>query len=139
MTGKTRILLVEDETPVLMAMAYLLNRAGCEVVAARNVEKALRLAHDGDFDLITLDIDLPGISGFEICRRLKQTPRLRDIPVIFVSARPHEEYRHRAFELGAVDYIEKPFEATDFIFRIKSHAKVKAHPVAVLMPEEATA
>jgi DNA-binding response OmpR family regulator len=128
MTDKAKILVVEDETPVVMAMAYLLNRAGCEVEAAWNAEKALRLAHDGAFDLITLDIDLPGTSGFEICRRLKQSPGLRDIPVIFVSARPHEKDRQRAFELGAVDYIEKPFEATDFIFRIISHAKAKSCP-----------
>jgi CheY-like chemotaxis protein len=128
MTAKAKILVVEDQTSVAMMMVFLLTRAGCEVATAWNAEKALPLAQVGGFDLITLDIDLPGTSGFEICRRLKQTPGLRDIPVIFVSARPHAEDRQRAFELGAVDYIEKPFEATDFIFRIISHAKAKSCP-----------
>lgn len=123
MTGKAKILIVEDETSVAMMMAYVLNHAGCEVQVAWNAEKAMRLAQDGDFDLITLDIDLPGTSGFEICSRLKQNSCLRDIPVIFVSGRPHEEDRRHAFELGAVDFIIKPFEVTDLIFRIISHAK----------------
>jgi DNA-binding response OmpR family regulator len=123
MTGKVKILIIEDETSVAMMMAHVLHRAGCEVRAAWNAEKAMRLAQDGDFDLITLDIDLPGTSGFEICSRLKQNPQLRDVPVVFVSGCSHAEDRQRAFELGAVDYIEKPFEVTDLIFRIILHAR----------------
>jgi DNA-binding response OmpR family regulator len=139
MSSKTKILIVEDQTSVAMMMVYVLHRAGCEVQGAWNAEKAMRLAQDGDFDLITLDIDLPGTSGFEICSQLKQIPRLRDIPVVFVSGRPHAEDRQRAFELGAVDYIEKPFEATDFIFRIISSAKPKNDFATILAIEKAAA
>jgi CheY-like chemotaxis protein len=123
MTAKAKILVVEDQASVAMMMGFLLTRAGCDVETAWNAEKALRLAHDGDFDLITLDVSLPGMNGFELCRRLKQNPRLRETPVVFISGRLGEEEVQRARELGAADFIEKPFEATDFIFRIISHAK----------------
>jgi CheY-like chemotaxis protein len=123
MTGKAKILVVEDQTSVAMMMVFLLTRAGCDVAAAWNAEKALQLAQAGVFDLITLDVSLPGMNGFELCRRLKQNPRLRETPVVFVSGQLGEEEVQRALKLGAVDCIEKPFEPTDFIFRIISHAK----------------
>jgi CheY-like chemotaxis protein len=123
MTGKAKILVVEDQTSVAMMMVYLLNRAGCEVEAAWNAEKALQLTQNDGFDLITLDVNMPGMNGFELCRRLKQNPQLRGTPVVFVSGQLGAEEVRRAFELGAVDCIEKPFEATDFICRIISHAK----------------
>ena len=123
MTGKAKILVVEDQTSVAMMMVFLLTRAGCDVAAAWNAEKALQLAQAGVFDLITLDVSLPGMNGFELCRRLKQNPRLSETPVVFVSGQLGEEEVQRALELGAVDCIEKPFEPTDFIFRIISHAK----------------
>jgi len=120
-TPKAKILIVEDETPVAMMMAFLLHRAGCEVETARDAGQAVRQVQAGDFDLITLDIDLPGATGFEIFSRLKELPCWHDTPVIFVSGRSYKEDQQRAVELGAVDYIFKPFEATDFIFRIMSH------------------
>jgi len=118
---KIKILIVEDEAAVAMMMAYLLNRVGCEVQGAWNAEKALRLAQDGNFDLITLDISMPGTNGFLICQQLKQIAHLKDTPIIFVSGNIFEEDQQRAFELGAVDYIEKPFDASDFISRILLH------------------
>lgn len=126
MTVKPRILVVEAETAVAMMMVHLLTRAGCGVEVVTTVKKGMRLAQKEEFDLITLDVDLPGASGFEICSRLKQNPRLQDTPVVFVSGHPCEEARLRAFDLGAVDYIIKPFDPTDFIFRIMCHAKERA-------------
>jgi DNA-binding response OmpR family regulator len=120
MTGKTKILIVEDEMPVAMMMTFLLTRAGCEVETATNAEQAVRLVQAADFDLITLDIDLPGATGFEIFARLKKLPRWQNPPVIFVSGRPYEEDQQLARELGAVDFILKPFDVSDFIFRIMS-------------------
>jgi DNA-binding response OmpR family regulator len=120
MSGTTKILVVEDETPVAMMMAFLLHRAGCEVETATNAEQAVRLVQAADFDLITLDIDLPGGNGFEIFARLKKLPRWQNTPVVFVSGRSYEEDQHRARELGAADYILKPFDVSDFIFRIMS-------------------
>lgn len=138
MREKTKILVVDDETSVALMIVVLLTRAGCNAQTAWNAEKALRLAQNDTFDLITLDVNMPGANGFEICRQLKQIPHLRDTPVIFVSGNISKEDQQRALELGAVDYISKPFEVTDFIFRIKSHAKVKTHFVPTSVSEGAT-
>jgi len=116
--GKPRILIVEDDTPLAMLMVSLLTQAGCETHEAWNAEKAMWLAQDQEFDLITLDIDLPGGNGFEIFARLKKLPRWQNPPVIFVSGRPYEEDQQCARELGAADYILKPFDVDDFVSRI---------------------
>jgi len=137
--AKRRILLIEDEPAVSMMMAHVLTRAGCRVVTAWDAAKGMALAQTGDFDLITLDVDLPGMSGFEICRRIKDDVRSRHTPVVFVSGRASEKDSRHGLELGAVDYITKPFEATDFIFRIISHARVKTCATTVLMRMEAIA
>jgi DNA-binding response OmpR family regulator len=123
MNQKTRILIVEDDTPLAMMMVSLLTRAGCDVQTAWNADKAMRLAQDEDFDLITLDVDLPRTNGFEICSRLKENLRSCDTPIVFVTGRPHEEDRQRALELGAVDYISKPFQTLEFAARLLSHIK----------------
>jgi len=123
MSGKPKILVVEDEMAVAMMMVFMLTRAGHDVQTAWDPEKLMRLAQTEAFNLITLDIDMPGISGFEMCQRLKQIPHLKDTPVIFVSGRPTIENQRRAFELGAVDFIEKPFGVQDFLSRILPHIK----------------
>jgi DNA-binding response OmpR family regulator len=125
MSDKAKILIIEDEPSVSMMMTYLLTYAGCEVASAWNATKGMELAQNEHFDLITLDVDLPGMNGFEICRRLKEDPRLLETPIVFVSARMFEDDKRRGFEVGAVDYITKPFEASDFISRILSHARTK--------------
>jgi len=123
MNRNARILIVEDDTPLAMMMVSLLTRAGCDVQTAWNAEKAMRLAQDEDFDLITLDVDLPRTNGFEICSRLKENFRSCNTPMVFVTGRPHEEDRQRAFELGAVDYVTKPFDTLNFALRLLSHVR----------------
>jgi CheY-like chemotaxis protein len=120
---KPKILVVEDQPDVLATILYLLKRAGCETTGAKTGAEALRLAPGGKFDLITLDIDLPDTDGLELCRHLKQDVHLRHIPVIFVSGRPDEGNRQCCFELGAADYIVKPFDASGFVSCIFSHLK----------------
>jgi DNA-binding response OmpR family regulator len=123
MKAKIRILLIEDEPGVSMMMVHVLTRAGCEVAAAWKGAKGMALAQAGDFDLITLAVDLPGLNGFEFCRRLKKNVRLRHTPVVFVSGRRSQEDARHGLELGAVDYITKPFEPSDFVTRILSHVE----------------
>ena len=123
MNGKRKILVVEDEISLVMMMTFLLVRAGYAVEAACNVEKALWLAENIEFDLITLDINIPGGSGFEIFRRLKQLPHLKDTPVIFVSGCAVPENKQRGLELGAADFVEKPFDVSDFLSRISACLK----------------
>jgi two-component system aerobic respiration control protein ArcA len=72
------------------------------------------------FDLITIDVDMPGINGFELFQRLKQIPHLRKTPVVFVSGRATIENQQHALDLGAADFIEKPFDTQDFLSRILS-------------------
>lgn len=112
-----------------MMMVYLLTQAGCETEVATTGKKAMQMAETGKFDLITLDVDLPDGNGFKICSRLKENPHLHDTPVVFVSGRPTEECQERAVELGAVDYITKPFDAVDFAPRLLAFIKVKNHPI----------
>ena len=118
---KPKILVVEDQPDVLATMIYLLKRAGCETTGAKTGAEALRLVLEGKFDLITLDIDLPDTDGLELCRCFKQDFQLVHIPVIFVSGRPDEGNQQGCFELGAADYIAKPFDASAFVSCIFSH------------------
>ena len=121
MTDKTRILVIEDETPLAMMMVSLLARAGCDVLVANTGEKVMQLAQENKFDLIILDIELPGMNGFEICSELKQRHHSRHAPIVLISKQPSEKDRQRGLELGTVDYITKPFDALGFAPRILSH------------------
>jgi DNA-binding response OmpR family regulator len=119
---KTKILIIEDDMPVAMMMTYLLTQAGIETEAVTTGRKALQMAADGHFDLITLDVDLPDVSGYEVCRRLKENPFFQT-PIVFVSGRLCPQDVQRDLELGAVDYITKPFETFEFVPRLLSHIK----------------
>ena len=122
MSDKVNILVVDDEIPVATMMAFLLTRVGCEVKTALNVEKALRLAQIEMFDLITLDVEIHGLNGFELFKHLKQISHLAATPIVFVSRRATIENQQYALdELGAADFIEKPFGAQDFVSRILSY------------------
>lgn len=124
MTDNAKILIVEDQAEVAAVMVYLLTCAGFETEVATTGEAAMQMALTGDFDLITLDVDLPDTNGFEICRRLKKNTLSCDTPVLFVSGRPCEQDVQRGLELGAVDYIAKPF-GMEFASRLLSHIKAK--------------
>lgn len=123
MKGNIKILIVEDDTPVAMMIAYLLTRAKCEVAVAKTAQEGMQLAEEEIFDLITLDVDLPDANGYEICRELKQRHISRHTPIVFVSGRTCEVDRQRGLEAGAVDYIAKPFDAFEFAPRLISHTK----------------
>jgi CheY-like chemotaxis protein len=86
----------------------------------RELAVACEAANEKDFALILSDIDLPGIDGFEICRRIKQNPQLRSIPIILMSGRLPETTEPMAFQLGAVDYLSKPFK-TAVLSKIFAH------------------
>ena len=121
-TPKAKVLVVEDDTPLAMMMVHVLSRAGCDVQVASTGKKGLELAQAIRFDLITLDIDLPGISGLEICAELKQRHLTRNTPVVFLTGRLAEQDVQRGLDAGAVDYIAKPF-GIEFAPRLLSHIK----------------
>lgn len=122
MARKKRILIVEDEVPLACWMVSVLTHAGCDVETARSGKRAMELASECKFDLITLDIKLPDTNGFEICSELKQRHISRRTPIIFISASSSEEDLRQSFRLGAKDYMTKPLEATDLIYRVVLHA-----------------
>ena len=105
-----------------MTMMALLSQAGCKVATAWKSEQIVNLAQQGNFDLIVLDVNMPGMDGFEVCEQLRANPRLRRTPVIFVSGSYSDGHRQRAAELGAADFISKPFNTTDFVSRVRLHA-----------------
>jgi DNA-binding response OmpR family regulator len=121
-TAKPRILIVEDDMPVALMVALLLSKAGCQTAFASTGKSALQKAQLEIFDLITLDVDLPDVSGYEVCRRLRENPFFQT-PIVFVSGRPLEQDIQRGLELGAVDYIAKPFNTFEFTPRLLSHIK----------------
>ena len=120
MTGKGKILVIEDDPGVMMLMVSRLTQAGCDVEAAWDAQTGMEKALADDFDLITLDVNLLGISDFEICRRLRENPFFQTT-IVFISNRSSKHYVQNGLELGAVDYIIKPFDAQDFVSRILSY------------------
>ena len=134
-----KILIVEDDTPVACMMVYLLTHAGCETEVATTGKKAMQMAEAGNFNLITLDVDLPDDNCFKICRRLKEHPRLCDTPVVIVSGRSCFEDQQRGLEVGATDYITKPFETFEFASRLLSHIKAKTNCHFIAVSESTTA
>ena len=128
-TNKPRILVVEDEPAVAGLMTFLLTREGYDVQTAFTGGAGMELAITRKFALILSDINLPGMNGFDLCRELKQRHLSRLTPIILLSGNDHEERRVKALELGAVDFIAKPFDVAEFISRIRSHTVREAAPI----------
>ncbi len=124
-TTKGSILVVDDTIQNLRLLTDILSRQGYEVRPARSGEFALKSARAEKPDLILLDIMMPGISGYEACEHLKADEQTRDIPVIFISALDSTLDKVRAFSLGAVDYITKPFQTEEVLARVQTHLSLK--------------
>ena len=123
----TATVLVVDDTPDNLSLMSDLLKDDYRVKVASSGEKALRIAAaDHPPDLILLDIMMPGIDGYEVCRRLKSDPRTRDIPVIFLTARVETADEKKGLDLCAVDYITKPISAPIVLARVKTHLALKA-------------
>ena len=125
-TDKPTILVVDDTPDNLILMSSLL-KGNYKVKIANGGEKALRIAtSESPPDLILLDIMMPDIDGYEVCRRLKHEPSTMNIPVIFLTAKNEMEDERKGLELGAVDYITKPISAPIVLARVKNHLALKA-------------
>ncbi|MGD8974086.1 MAG: response regulator, partial [Desulfobacterales bacterium] len=115
------ILIVDDESANLQLLSELLGREGYQVRPANNPQLALDSALAQPPKLILLDVKMPEMDGFEVCRRLKQDQRTRDIPILFVSALQDVQDRVRGFEVGGVDFISKPFQEEEVLARVRTH------------------
>ncbi|MWC28428.1 response regulator transcription factor [Paenibacillus sp. MMS18-CY102] len=112
-----RILVVDDEERIRRLLKMYLEKEGYEIEEAEDGESALRMAAGKDYDLIMLDVMLPGIDGVEVCSRLRQ---VKATPVIMLTAKGEEMNRVQGFEAGADDYVVKPFSPREVIYRVKA-------------------
>ena len=124
-THKPRILCVDDEPHNLSLMEALLSPDGYEVVSAVNGEEALEIIRTEQIDICLLDVMMPGLDGFEVCRLIKSDEERANIPVIMITAHGDIEKRIQGTEAGAEDFISKPFDSTEVLARVKMllHAK----------------
>src|SRR5665213_2046790 len=115
-----RILIVEDEEPLTMLLRYNLEAEGYEVDTAARGDDADTRLKEATPDLVVLDWMLPGLSGIELCRRLRARPETRQLPIIMLTARGEESERIRGLATGADDYIVKPFSVPELVARVRA-------------------
>ena len=116
-----KVLMVDDNSTNLQVLQAMLEGKGYRLLAARDGTSALAVAARAAPDLVLLDIRMPDMDGYEVCRRLKSDPQTSDIPVIFLSALEQTQAKVKGLELGAVDYITKPFQPEEVIARVNTH------------------
>ncbi len=124
--GSARILIVDDTPQNIQVLGTTLRTEGYELNVAENGVEALSIADAALPDLILLDIMMPEMDGYETCRRLKASDRTRDIPVIFLTAKTEMDDILKGFELGAVDYITKPFNQQELLVRVRTHVELQS-------------
>ncbi len=127
MKENAKILIVEDDSLALRLMKKILEGKDYKIAIATNGKTALTKAWANNFDIIILDIKLPDINGFQICEKLKQHPATTNVPVVFLTGLNNPNDIVKGFEVGAVDYISKPFNADEFIIRIENQLKIRAY------------
>lgn len=128
--GKPTILLVEDEPAQRAVLAYNLKSEGFDVLEAEDGDEALVMARESLPDLVLLDWMLPHVSGLEVCRRLKSSKATRALPVIMLSARSEELDKVRGFEMGADDYMVKPYSVAELMARVRKELR-RTRPASV--------
>jgi two-component system, OmpR family, phosphate regulon response regulator PhoB len=125
-----RVLVVEDEPAQREVLAYNLEAEGFKVAKAETGDEALLLVEEETPDIIVLDWMLPGVSGIEVCRRVKSKAETRGIPIIMLSARSEEVDRVRGLETGADDYVIKPYSVVELMARVRSQLR-RTRPTTV--------
>lgn len=133
------ILIVDDTPTNLKVLFTLLNQSGFKVSIAKSGESALEKVKEVLPDLILLDVMMPGIDGFETCRRLKADPRTKDIPVIFMTVLSEVVDKVKGLNLGAVDYITKPIEQDEVLARINVHLELRKAQLRLVQEEKMSA
>jgi len=120
MKTEPNILVVDDEVDILELVSFHLERAGFNVLKAKDGETALSIVWDENVDLIVLDLMLPGMNGLEVLKSVKENKRTESIPIILLTAKTTEVDRIVGFELGTDDYVCKPFSVRELIARVKA-------------------
>lgn len=122
---KFKVLVVDDIPINVQAVSNVLKQEGYLVYFAKSGDIALQLVEKNNFDIILLDIMMPELDGYEVCKKLKENPKTKDVPVIFLTARTDPESIATGFDVGGTDYILKPFYNQELIARVKTHLKLK--------------
>ena len=122
------VLVVEDNEQNLYLVRFLLEGAGWTVVAAPDGPRALEEARSGRFELVLLDIQLPGMDGHAVARELRRIPALDDVPIVAVTSYAMLGDRERCLEAGCTGYIEKPINPDTFLEEVESHVKPEVRP-----------
>ena len=123
-----RVVLVEDETDIQEMLAFTLTRAGFDVVAAETAEQALDILDGPLPNLVVIDWMLPGMSGVELARRLREDPVTADLPLMMLTARSEESDKLKSFDAGIDDYITKPFSPRELVARIRALLRRSGEP-----------
>jgi len=124
-TRPFNILIVDDEPINIQLLGTVLNECEYEVQFATSGEEALDWVNSESFDLILLDLMMPAMDGYEVCKRIKSDTETRAIPIIFLSASVGAEKITRGFETGAVDFITKPFNRIELLAKVRTHLELK--------------
>ncbi len=123
--SKKKILIVDDVPKNIELAASILQTKNYNITFAKSGSIALEKVKSIDFDLILLDVMMPEMDGFEVCQHLKDDENTKDIPVIFLTAKSETENVIKGFELGAVDYVTKPFKTDELLARVKTHVEIR--------------
>jgi PleD family two-component response regulator len=123
-SAQANILVVDDTPANLNVLSSILTQQGYKVRPANSGELALMVTQHAPPDLILLDIQMPGLDGFEVCKRLKEHDQTRDIPIIFISALDDVLDKVEAFEVGGADYITKPFQILEVLARVEHQLRL---------------
>jgi len=115
-----KILIVDDDVDITEFMKALVSMGGHQPTTVNDSTKAIEVANSMHPDLITLDLMMPGLNGFELCDLLHNDPKFANIPIVIVSARDDRESKDKAIEMGAKDYITKPFGVDELMDKIKT-------------------
>jgi len=122
---KSKILVVDDIADNIEIVREILNSRGYEVHTAESGHKAIKKASNTEYDLIILDVMMPEIDGYEVCRQLKKNTKTKEIPVIFLTAKTYINDMVKGFKAGAVDYITNPFRSEEITIRVHTHIELK--------------
>ncbi|RKZ92454.1 MAG: hybrid sensor histidine kinase/response regulator [Candidatus Parabeggiatoa sp. nov. 1] len=133
---KSTLLIIDDMPANIAVLLEFLSRDGFKVLASQSGQQGIETAEYAQPDLILLDVMMPGISGFEVCQKLKANPKTQDIPIIFMTALSNTDNKVNGFQLGAADYITKPLQYEEVLARVNTHIKIRKQQQQILLQNE---
>ncbi|MDD2888522.1 MAG: response regulator [Aliarcobacter sp.] len=125
METNSKILIVDDIPKNIQMAMNILKDEGYKMFYAKSGEMALKLVTEHDFDLILLDIMMPDMNGFDVCKKIKDNEKSKRIPIIFLSGKDSSQDIEQAYECGGIDYVVKPFITIELITKVNSYTRLK--------------